>query len=98
MICGKTPSLEQIDWVQVVSAVVSILCVLLSAFFANRARKAEYKANRLRDLEERAAQRKWELYAPFLKTFGDILTPSRTVDAMKEGENMMSDFQSFVTI
>ncbi|REC97277.1 hypothetical protein DEU35_3042 [Microbacterium sp. AG157] len=44
------------------------------------------------------AERKYELYQPFLQTLGDMLTPFRNDAATERLEDVMADFSSFVAI
>lgn len=85
-------------WLQVASLVVTVALALSAARSARKAQAAEHEAARLRALEERVAERKYDLYQPFLKSLGDTLTPSRKEQAVKGQEDAMADFQSFVTV
>jgi hypothetical protein len=89
-------------WVQLVALGIPVLVAIFSAVWATRAAKraqtAEHEAQRLRDLEERVAQRKYDLYQPFVQAMGDTLTPSRSEAALAGFEDVIADFQTFVTI
>lgn len=89
-------------WIQItalaVPALVSIFSAIWATRSARRAQTAEHQAARLRALEDRVAQRKYELYQPFLQTLGDLLTPSRKPKAEKNLEDALADFQTFVTV
>lgn len=89
-------------WLQVAALAIPALVSIFSAVWATRsarkAQAAEHEAARLRALEERVAERKYELYQPFLKSLGDTLTPSRKKVAVKGQEDAMADFQAFVTV
>lgn len=89
-------------WLQIVALAIPALVSIFSAVWATRsarnAQAAEHEAARLRALEERVAERKYDLYQPFLKSLGDTLTPSRKEQAVKGQEDAMADFQSFVTV
>lgn len=52
----------------------------------------------MRDLEARNAEKKYDLYKPFLSAIGDMLTPSRQAAARNTMEAALIDFQSFVPI
>lgn len=65
---------------------------------ASKASRAEAEAARMRQLEERVAQKKFELYQPILKTMGDLLTPGRGTLASKDMESVLPDFMTFVSI
>ncbi|MFD8768165.1 hypothetical protein [Microbacterium oxydans] len=43
------------------------------------------------------AEKKYELYLPFLKTLGDMLTPSRSAAGQSQLEDALADFQTYVT-
>lgn len=89
-------------WLQIVAlavpAVVSIFSAVWATRSARKAQAAEHEAARLRALEERVAERKYELYQPFVQTLTDLLTPSRKKEAEKRMEDTMADFQGFVTL
>lgn len=85
-------------WLQVASLLVTVALAVSAGRSARRAQSAEHEAARLRALEERVAERKYDLYQPFLKSLGDTLTPSRKEQAVKGQEDAMADFQSFVTV
>lgn len=98
------PALEvaPFEWWQIVvvglPAVVSIFAAIWAGRSAFRAQAAEHEATRLRALEERVAQQKYELYQPFLQVLGDMLTPGRKAAAEKRLEDAMANFQTFVTV
>lgn len=89
-------------WLQIVSLVIPAAVAIFSALWASnsarRAQRAEHESARLRALEDRVAQKKYELYQPFLQAVGDMLTPSRKVAATEKADDVMADFQTFVTI
>lgn len=89
-------------WVQILAigipAVVSVFAAIWAARSATRARTAEHEAARLRALEERTAQKKFELYQPMLQALGDMLTPGREQLGLKQAGDVMPDFQTFVSI
>lgn len=85
-------------WLQIASLIVTVLLAISAGRSARRAQSAEHEAARLRALEERVAERKYELYQPFLQSLGDTLTPSRKDKAVEGQEDAMADFQSFVTV
>lgn len=89
-------------WVQILiaglPAVLSFIAASISIQSANKARTAEQEATRMRALEERSAEKKYEMYKPFLQNFGDALTPGKTEKALEEMEETIANFQSFVTV
>jgi hypothetical protein len=89
-------------WIQILTialpAVVSVFAAVWAARSAGRARAAEHEAARLRALEERIAQKKFELYQPMLEALGGMMTPGRTEVALAGAGDIMSDFQTFVSV
>lgn len=89
-------------WLQIVALAIPVLIAVFSAVWASRsafrAQQAESDAARLRALEERTAQKKYELYQPFVSLLNDLLTPSRKEAASAGVENVMVNFQGFVTM
>ncbi|MDJ0379199.1 hypothetical protein [Cryobacterium sp. PH31-L1] len=89
-------------WIQILTialpAVVSVFAGIWSARSAGRAKAAEHEAARLRALEERIAQKKFELYQPMLEVLGDMMTPGKTEAALAGAGEVMSDFQTFVSV
>lgn len=89
-------------WLQVVALAVPVLIAVFSAVWASRsavrAQQAESDAARLRALEERTAQKKYDLYQPFLTVVNDLLTPTRNAAATARMEDVIVDFQGFVTV
>ncbi|MCW1250182.1 hypothetical protein ODZ83_08320 [Acaricomes phytoseiuli] len=89
-------------WLQIVALLIPAAVATFSALWASRsarrAQHAEHESARLRALEDRVAQKKYELYQPVLQTLGDVLTPSRTDEATERLEDVLADFQTFVTV
>lgn len=89
-------------WLQIVALVVPAAVAIFSALWASksasRAQQAEHESSRLRALEDRVAEKKYALYQPFLQTLGDMLTPSRNAAATAGLEDVLADFQTFVTV
>ena len=85
-------------WLQVASLLVTVVLAISAGRSARKAQAAEHEAAKLRALEERVAERKYELYQPFVQTLTDLLTPSRSEEAQKRMEDAMIDFQGFVTL
>jgi hypothetical protein len=77
---------------------VSLIAAVVAMRSASKAGQAEAEAARLRQLEERVAQKKYELYQPILKTMGDLLTPGRGAAATKDMESVLPEFMTFVSI
>lgn len=89
-------------WLQIVTlavpAIVAVFSAIWAAQSASRAQKAEAESARLRALEERVAEKKYNLYKPFLDALGDLLTPGRTDRALTGFEDVIADFQTWVVI
>lgn len=81
-----------------VPAIFSAGAAVVAVIFAARAKQAEYEAARLRDLEQRVAEKKAELYDPMIQLLGDLLTPDRNKVAEKKMLDVMADFQPLVTL
>ncbi|MEV7609865.1 hypothetical protein AB0N61_10305 [Microbacterium sp. NPDC089320] len=81
-----------------VPASAAVIAAVIAGRYAGKARLAEQKAARLLALEERTAERKWEVYQPFIQALGDMLTPSRKDAALAAAEDTMGDFQNFVGV
>ena len=95
---NMAPELIAAIVVAVIAAAASIGAAVIAARSAAQARTAESEAARLRALEERLAQRKYELYEPILTAFGTMMTPGRTDEGVKLAEAAMPPFLNFVTI
>lgn len=89
-------------WLQLVALIVPAVVAIFSALWASRsarrAQQAEHESARLRALEDRVAQKKYDVYEPLLQNLGDLLTPSRSAAAAKKTEDVVADFQTFVTV
>jgi hypothetical protein len=100
-LCDSVRSVTPL-WLQLLTigipAVASIIAAVLAGRFASRARLAEGKAARLVALEERTAQRRGEVYIPFVEALGNMLVPSRQAEAMATMEPVMVNFQNFVMV
>jgi len=81
-----------------IPAILSLLGAGFAGRFAFRAKQAELEAARLRDLEQRVAEKKAELYDPVITLLGDLLTPERSDKAKKRMGDVMADFQPLVTL
>lgn len=89
-------------WLQIVAiglpAAASVVAAVVASRYAARARLAEGRAARLLALEERTSARRADVYLPFVKTLGDLLTPARRDLAVATMEDVMADFHNFVTV
>lgn len=75
-------------------ATAAVLAAIISGWFAFRARKAEAEALRVRQLEERLAAKKYEVYAPMIEML------RRVLDQDKDAFNLqsVSDFSQWISI
>lgn len=89
-------------WLQIITLVVPAAVAIFSALWASksarRAQQAESESARLRALEERVAEKKFDVYRPFVDAMGDVLTPGRSESALADLENVMADFQNWVIV
>ncbi|MCE0458451.1 hypothetical protein [Curtobacterium flaccumfaciens] len=89
-------------WLQIVALAVPVLIAVFSAVWASRsayrAQQAEADAARLRALEERTAQKKYDLYEPFITALNNLLVPKRSQQALQGADDIMADFGGFVTV
>ncbi|TDT64442.1 hypothetical protein [Frigoribacterium sp. PhB116] len=89
-------------WLQIITLVAPAAVAIFSAVWASksarRAQQAESESARLRALEERVAEKKFEVYKPFVDAMGDMLTPTRTKNALADFENVIADFQNWVIV
>ena len=65
---GFTPQ----DWVTLFSSIGAVLAAGIAGFFAIRAKSAEVRAQRVRDLEARLAKSRYEVYEPILELFREM--------------------------
>lgn len=89
-------------WLQIITLIVPAAIAIFSAVWASysarKAQQAESESARLRALEERVAEKKFDVYKPFVDAMGDMLTPKRTAAAMADFENVVADFQNWVIV
>ena len=84
--------------IAVIPALASIAAAIVSGRFAGKARRAEAEAARLRELEERLAGKKYDMYEPILRGLGQMLLPGNAKKALPEVEKAMPNFMTFVAV
>ncbi|MGW4908119.1 hypothetical protein [Streptomyces sp. NPDC004270] len=89
------------DWrisiaVAAVPALASILAAVVAAFFARKAKKSEIEAQRLRDLEARISEKKYEVYKPLINLLRDIL--DQRIASQEDFRNRISEFSAWGSI
>jgi hypothetical protein len=95
------------EWIAVVVAVVAAAASLVATLIAARAQasvqEATADAARLRELEARVAERKYETYKPMLdylhlSVAGGVDFPSLTEDEQRNYRTMVHDFGTWISI
>ncbi|MFF7985448.1 hypothetical protein ACFZDK_41130 [Streptomyces sp. NPDC007901] len=89
------------DWrisvaVAAVPALASILAAVVAALSARKAKKSEIDAQRLRDLEARISEKKYEVYKPMINLFRDILDQRSMPE--EDLRSRISEFSAWVSI
>lgn len=84
--------------IAIIPALASIAAAFVSSRFANRARLAETESTRLRELEERLAGKKYDMYEPILRGLGQMMLPGNATKALPEVEKAMPDFMTFIAV
>lgn len=82
-----------------VPALASIVAAVIAGIYAKRARVAEAEAAHLRELENRLASAKFDVYKPMIELFRNILTPEGA-QAVGEDEiqSKTADFSTWISI
>src|SRR5689334_10104432 len=90
------------NWVPVVIAAIPATIAAVSAIFAARSAKKtktlELQAQRIRDLENRIADKKFETYKPLIDALYDILDPAKVKGKMGELMEVFNRFDAWITI
>jgi len=85
--------------VSVVSAAAALIAAAIAARSAGRARGAEQETERLRRLDARVAERKYDVYKPMLELLRDMLDPKKAKDLdADETQASITDFSLWVGI
>src|SRR5262249_12528155 len=83
-------------------AIAAIVAAILAARSARHTKAYEQEAQRVRDLENRISERKYEVYKPMIDHFRDILTRSADGKIATPSEEVtrskIADFQSWISI
>jgi hypothetical protein len=93
------------DWaiplvVAAVPALASITAAILAARSARASRTAEIEAARLRDLEGRLAERKYDMYRPMIELLRRMISTSKTGPKVSERESIgkLSEFSAWISM
>jgi hypothetical protein len=85
-------------WVALVLVVIPAIASIVSAVLANRsakeAKRGELEAQRLRELENRISEKKYETYAPMIELIGDFF--SQTPSSRDAVANVEANVEKFV--
>lgn len=83
-----------------VPAAASILAAVLSARSARKSQTAEVEAQRIRNLEERLADRKFDVYAPMIKSYQEAFDRKGDFDQKTQDKfvRQISDFNAWIII
>ena len=81
-----------------VPALAAILAAVIASRSASRARESTAETERLRLLEQRVAQRKFDVYQPMVDFLGRALTPGQATIPESEYVEKLGDFSRWVAI
>jgi len=94
-----------VSWIPLAVAVVAALAALAGAAMSVRSAKAlkvaELEVQRVRDLENRISQRKYETYQPMIELLRDLLDPARSQALIGSRENFLdkiADFSAWIGV
>jgi hypothetical protein len=90
-------------WVPVlvasVPAVASVMAAVIAGLCARRARIADAEAARLRELEQRLASTKYDVYQPMIELFRDVLDLDGAGQVFQEDvKSKTAEFSTWITI
>ncbi|WP_152690539.1 hypothetical protein [Jiangella alkaliphila] len=91
------------DWASLAVASIPAVAAITSAVVAYRSarttKRLELQASRIRDLENRLAEKKFETYKPMIDALNDLLDPakSKTVNMGELGEKF-NNFDAWIAI
>ncbi|WP_436525599.1 hypothetical protein [Actinoplanes sp. HUAS TT8] len=91
-------------WVLFAVASIPAMAAIIAAFvaggYAKAAKANEIEAQRLRDLESRISDRKYETYKPMVALLGDMLNKDKSTDLLASGEipSKLHDFTTWASI
>ena len=82
--------------VVVIPAIASVIAAIVAARSAQAAKRGEAEAQRIRDLENRISERKYETYRPMLEMLGDVFSQAKTSrEAVADVDSNVDKFVSF---
>ena len=86
-------------WPVLLAATIAALAAIMSAVIAGRyaaaARHSEASTQRMRDLENRIAQRKYETYEPMIELFRRMLDPKDAVAILADADGFRTQITKF---
>ncbi|WP_431926899.1 hypothetical protein [Micromonospora wenchangensis] len=82
--------------VAAVPAVAALVAAIIAARYAKSSKANELEAQRLRDLESRISDRKYETYKPMIVLFGDVLNKEKRAQVMGQ-QDLVNGLHEFAT-
>jgi hypothetical protein len=84
--------------VAVIPAVAAIVAAVVAARSARAVKRTEAETDRIRDLENRISERKYETYKPMLEMLGNVFSQAKTSrEAMADADANTDKFVNFST-
>ncbi|MDH6579033.1 hypothetical protein [Kitasatospora sp. MAP5-34] len=89
------------DWrlslaVAAVPALAAVSAAIIAARAAKSARRLELDVQRVRDLESRISEKKYETYKPMINFFSELMSSVRPTE--EESRSRISDFSTWISI
>lgn len=85
-----------------IPVIASATAALIAARSARSVKRSEAEAQRIRDLENRISERKYEIYQPIIQALGDVFDLEKAEEMKKGGTNDLTDmlrkFATWITI
>ncbi|MET8041215.1 hypothetical protein ABZU25_10120 [Micromonospora sp. NPDC005215] len=88
--------LWQVMAVTAIPALAAVIAAFIAGRYAKSSKSSEHEAQRLRDLESRISDRKYETYKPMIALFGDILNKEKAAEVLS-GQNVPTRLHEFAT-
>ncbi|MER5703448.1 hypothetical protein ABT023_16105 [Micromonospora sp. NPDC002296] len=82
--------------VAAIPALAAIIAAFVAGRYAKSSKTSEHEAQRLRDLESRISDRKYETYQPMIALLGDMLNREKAAELLK-GEDIPARLHEFAT-
>lgn len=104
MILSAPESVSQPLWLGLLLGCVPVVAATIPAVFAGQyaksAKASELEAQRLRELESRISERKYETYKPMIDLFGDMLNRDRAREILDTQEipSRLHEFATWASI